>query len=194
MPKAPVRDNAPTDVRQVLRQIEWAVSEPDPHSLVMVGIGGFGASGKTTFAGLVSKSHPKAQIVATDEFFDGESFDLDRLRTDVVDVLRTRKPATYRPWNWATGTTGDERLIKPRGLVVIEGVCALHEMFRDQYAVRIWIDTPADIRLERAIARDGESSREQWLTVWMPNEAAYADRDQPVACAHAIVDGTRILA
>ena len=75
--------------------------------------------------------------------------------------------------------------------MIIEGVCALHQMFRDDLAVRIWIDAPHEVRLARGVARDGEGSRDTWINVWMPNELAYVERDDPVACADLIVDGTR---
>ena len=82
------------------------------------------------------------------------------------------------------------RSVDPTGVVVVEGVCALHSMFRDDMAVRVWIDAPYEVRLERGVARDGEASRSTWVDVWMPNEAAYVERDDPVSCAHLVVDGT----
>jgi hypothetical protein len=41
------------------------------------------------------------------------------------------------------------------------------------------------------VARDGEESRATWETVWMPNEMAYIERDEPIGCAHLVVDGIR---
>jgi cytidylate kinase len=64
-------------------------------------------------------------------------------------------------------------------------------MFRADLAVRVWVDAPPAVRLERGVARDGEASRVTWETVWMPNEMAYIERDDPVSCAHLVVDGTR---
>jgi hypothetical protein len=49
------------------------------------------------------------------------------------------------------------------------------------------------VRLERGVARDGEASRVTWETVWMPNELAYIERDEPIGCAHVVVDGTQPL-
>ncbi len=63
-------------------------------------------------------------------------------------------------------------------------------MFRDDLSVRVWVDAPRQVRLERGVARDGEQSRSTWETVWMPNELAYVERDDPLACAHMVVDGT----
>ena len=50
---------------------------------------------------------------------------------------------------------------------------------------------PYDVRLARGVERDGEESRDTWVDVWMPNEAAYVERDDPISCAQFIVDGTR---
>ncbi len=132
-----------------------------------------------------------AQIVATDEFWNGTVFDLDRLRRSVLDPLLTGETVVFDGWDWAAKVSRPGRTLNPTGVIIVEGVCALHQMFRDDLSVRVWVDTPADVRLARGVARDGESSRSTWLDVWMPNEAAYVDRDDPVSCAHLVIDGSR---
>lgn len=164
-------------------------------SLVLVGIGGHGASGKSTLASCIARELADTapchiQIVATDAFWNGSQFELDRLRAEVVDVLLAGKMARYDAWDWTTRQLRPGRTVESTGIVIIEGVCALHQMFRDDLAVRIWIEAPYDVRLARGVARDGDASREQWVNVWMPNELAYVERDDPVSCAHLIVDGT----
>jgi len=158
--------------------------------LVLVGIGGHGGSGKSTLAARIAENFDDVQVVATDSFWNGAGFDLDRLRTGVIDVLLEGSVAAYDEWDWHAEVLRPGRAVRPTGVVVVEGVCALHRMFRDDMAVRVWIDAPHDIRLERGVARDGEASRSTWVDVWMPNEAAYVERDQPEACAHLVVDGT----
>jgi uridine kinase len=132
-----------------------------------------------------------AQIVATDEFWTGTMFDLERLRRSVLDPLLAGRSVAYDGWDWAAKVSRPGRVLRPAGVVIVEGVCALHQMFRHDLAVRVWIDTPAEVRLARGVARDGEASRRTWLDVWMPNEAAYIDRDDPVSCAHLVIDGSR---
>lgn len=173
----------------LLDQIESKFWSTRPGALVLMGIGGHGASGKTTLARSIASSVPGTQVVATDQFFNGTTFDLDRLRTEVIDVLLTGHEASYVEWDWASGVEGTRCVVEPRGLVIVEGVCALHEMFRHDLALRVWVDTPADTRLARGVARDGEASRERWVTVWMPNELAYVERDRPIECAHMILRG-----
>ncbi len=159
--------------------------------VVLVGIGGHGGAGKSTLARRLAEVVPGTRVVPTDAFWDGRQFDLPRLRTGVVDELLADRAATYSPWDWAARALSAPTTVEPSGVVVIEGVCALHEMFRHDLAVRVWVDAPPEIRLDRGVARDGEAARATWVDVWMPNEAAYVARDRPVECAHLVVDGTR---
>lgn len=163
---------------------------PASHRFVLVGIGGHGGSGKSTLARAIADVRSDVQVVGTDSFWNGSQFELSRLRTQVVDSLLRGEHATFDMWNWSAQSPGPTRTVAPSGVVVIEGVCALHEMFRHDFDVRIWISAPADIRLQRGVARDGEASRSRWTDVWMPSEDAYVARDNPVACAHLEIDGT----
>ena len=124
--------------------------------LTLVGIGGHGAAGKTTLARMV----PGAQIVSTDEFWDGEGFDLERLEREVVAPLGRGDAATFASYDWAARETRGSRTVEPTGVVVVEGVCALHRKLRDAYAVRVWVEASYDVRLARAVARDGEEARQ----------------------------------
>ncbi len=155
-------------------------------AFTFVGIGGRGGAGKSTLAGQI----PAAQVVGTDEFWDGEGFDLSRLRAEVFEPLLAGRAALYAAWDWVERRPGGERTIQPQGLVVVEGVCALHRMFRDEYDVRIWVEAPYETRLARGVARDGEQERSTWVEQWMPMEDSYVERDDPVACADLVVDGT----
>lgn len=180
--------NSPTQVELVLRNIEAArVTAP----FVLVGIGGHGGAGKSTLALRIAAEMPTSQVVATDAFWDGSGFDLQRLRVAVLDPLIAGQSVTYEEWDWTAKQHRHGRELHPEGLIIIEGVCALHQMFRNDLAVRIWVDAPHDIRLARGVARDGEASRPTWVDVWMPNEDAYVRRDDPISCAQLIIDGTR---
>lgn len=171
------------DAGPVLERIE---SLRGTRRLVLVGIGGHGGAGKTTLARQIAG----AQVVGTDEFWDGESFDLSRVLTEVVRPLARGDAVRYHAFSWPDqALEDDERVVRPEGVVVVEGVCALHQMFRDTYDLRVWVDAPRDVRLARGIARDGEASRRTWEDVWMPREDAYVTRDNPRAAADLLVDG-----
>ena len=155
----------------------------------LVGIGGRGAAGKTSLA----HSIPEAHVVGTDEFWNGSEFELSRLRREVFDALLRGERAVYAGFNWAHQERFVEpRVVEPRGLIVIDGVCALHRMFRDDYDLRIWVEAPYPVRLARGVARDGEASRRTWEEVWIPMEEHYIARDDPISAADLVVDGTRL--
>ena len=67
-------------------------------------------------------------------------------------VRPARRRARFESWDWVHAAPAGPRTLSPEGIVVVEGVCALHRMFRD-YDVRVWVDAPYDVRLERGIAR-----------------------------------------
>ena len=170
------------DSRPVL---ELIASARQDDRLTLVGIGGHGAAGKTTLARMV----PGAQIVSTDEFWDGAGFDLERLAREVVEPLGRGEAATFASYDWAARETRGSRTVEPTGVVVVEGVCALHRKLRDAYAVRVWVEASYEVRLARAVARDGEEARRTWVEVWMPSEERYVERDDPAGCADLVVSG-----
>jgi uridine kinase len=155
-------------------------------SFTFVGIGGRGAAGKSTLASRI----PGAQVVGTDEFWDGSEFELSRLQAEVFEPLLAGQTAEFASWNWAARRSGETRAVTPEGIVVVEGVCALHRMFRGAYDVRVWVEAPYAVRLARGVARDGEAARSTWVEHWMPAEERYIARDDPVSCAHVVVDGS----
>ena len=149
-----------------------------------MGIGGRGGSGKATLAALV----PGAQVVGTDEFWDGDRFDLERLLREVFDPLAGATGAvrvvglgcapTRRR---ATGHAGE--------IVVVEGVCALHrDVPRRLRRARLGRGAVRDPGLPRGVERGGEAARATWVERWMPMEDAYVERDDPVA--HLVIDGS----
>lgn len=166
-----------------LRQVAAAVDRLRDRSFALVG--GRGGAGKST----LTRALPDVAIVGTDEFWDGARFDLGRLERETIDPLRRGEEARFESYDWTRRERRGPRTIEPRGIVVVEGVCALHRRLRDAYALRIWVETPRDVCLERGIHRDGEAARPTWETVWMPGEDDYIARDDPIACADLVVAG-----
>ena len=172
------------DAQPVLDLVAAATGRGDDP--VLVGIGGRGGAGKTTLAGMISG----AQIVSTDEFWDGVGFDIQRLAREVVWPLARRKEARFSSWDWSAAETRGVRVVEPTGVIVVEGVCALHRRLREAYAVRVWVDAPDALRLARGVERDGEAARSTWANVWMPSEDRYVTEDDPVSSAQVLVDGS----
>jgi uridine kinase len=173
---------APVETRPVLDLVAAARGL----RVVLVGIGGHGGAGKTTLA----RAIPGAQVVSTDEFWQGDGFDIERLRTEVVEPVLEGRPARFASFDWVARAAGGERVVEPSGVIVVEGVCALHRSLREAYAVRIWVEAPYDLRVARGVARDGEGARSTWVERWIPSEERYVARDDPRPSAHLVVDGS----
>jgi uridine kinase len=172
------------DAQPVLDRVAALAAE---HPLVLVGIGGHGAAGKTTLARLI----PNAQVVGTDEFWTGAEFELSRLRAEVLEPLRRGDQAMYHAFSWdLQAPLPKPCVVRPEGVIVIEGVCALHKLFfRNAYHLRVWVEAPRELRLARGIARDGEGARRIWEETWMPSEDRYVQRDDPISAADIVVAG-----
>lgn len=72
------------DAQPVLDRVAaLALARPAGRSFVLMGIGGHGAAGRTNLAHMI----PNAQVVSTDEFWDGAEFELSRLREEVLEPI-----------------------------------------------------------------------------------------------------------
>ena len=89
-PRPPPDATVPVDGCRTGSSIRVAAltsSRPAGSAFVLVGIGGHGAAGQTTLA----RSITDAQIVGTDEFWDGADFELPRLRAEGDRAAHARR-------------------------------------------------------------------------------------------------------
>ena len=96
--------------------VEAMCAAADAHRderMMLMGIGGFGGAGKTTLARQVAERLTGTQVVATDAFWTGSSFDLTRLRTAVLDQLLAGSIAQFDEWDWSTKATRRDRRMRP---------------------------------------------------------------------------------
>ena len=103
--------------------------------------------------------------------------------------LAAGRRARYQRWDWARdGRRGWAEV--PAGVpVVVEGVSSTDVRLGVPWDVTLWLDAPYEVRLARAMARDGEALREQWVDAWMPTEDAYEAAQRPQDRVDAVVDG-----
>ena len=87
-------------------------------------------------------------------------------------------------YDYAIHDRSDEvRVVKPARIVVVEGILVLWEpTLRERFDLKIYIDTPADLRLIRRLRRDvaergrtPENIIEQYLTTVRPSHERFSE-------------------
>lgn len=176
-------DSAPAFVRERLM---------DRPGTRWVGIDGKGASGKTTLAETVAAALPGAVVVHVDDFArpSVETWERDRFVAQVLAPLAAGQFARYERWDWTTDASAGWAEVPVGVPVVVEGVSSTDVRLGVPWDVTLWVEAPYDVRLARALARDGEAMREQWVGAWMPAEDAYEASQRPQDRVDAVVDGT----
>jgi uridine kinase len=162
-----------------------------PGDVRLVAVDGCGGAGKSTFAAGLAAALGGCPIVHTDDFasWDEPLQWWPRMLTEALQPLARGERARFRRYDWDAQRIGDELLVEPEAVVLVEGVSSSRSEFAELLAFRIWVETPRPVRLQRGVARDGPGFLAQW-EVWMAAEDAYVARDRPDVRADVVVDGT----
>ena len=176
--------------------------EPKNSEYLAVAIDGRGASGKSALAEFLREKLPRFTIINGDDFFEpvehpilwGE-FNEERFRDEVLSPVKSgRRDFTIRPYDFPTG-----ELCQPRPLRIDQGVI-IERCFSFQlpisWDIRIWVESPSTVCLERGLDRDGsramgERATAAWTQIWQPKETRYIAASSPMRVADFIVDGTQ---
>ncbi|MFD9406493.1 uridine kinase [Streptomyces sp. NPDC059989] len=187
------------DIEQLAAAVRRASSSDAPR--VLIGIDGPGASGKSTLATLLATALGGAEVVHGDDFYrpsatrpDGDAevggqFDLERLLHQVVAPAAAGKEVTYQIYDWDRDELGPWVSVPEGSPLIVEGVYTTELRLRDHYTYRIFCLADRDVRLNRGLARDGESARSQWVDEWMPAEDRYVARQRPDLVADIVLIG-----
>ena len=139
-----------------------------------LGIAGGTGSGKTTVASNIVKrlALDSITVITMDSYYrdladlpparrDETNFDHpDSVEQDLfvrhLRELKAGRPIEQPVYDFARHVrTGDTVTIEPRDVVIAEGILLFHVLeIREALDIRIFVDTPADVRLLRRITRD----------------------------------------
>jgi uridine kinase len=169
---------------------------------MIIGICGGTGSGKTTVANQILKSVSEAEVI----FLQQDSYyrDLDQLPLDIRNVVNFDHPgaidndllvshvralkngeAVELPlYDFKTHSRRAETLhMEPRPIIIIEGILIFAEQrLLDEMDIKVYVDTPDDIRFIRRLRRDvaergrtAESVIEQYLATVRPMHMQFVE-------------------
>ena len=134
----------------------------------LIGVSGGTASGKTSICLIIQKQlNQQVLIISMDSFYLGasnmdntnfdhpNSFDWVLLKTILTSIKRGDQKVEIPNYCFVTHRRIGSTVIYPTGCVIFEGILALYDQeVRDLFDIKIFVDTPSDIRLIRRIKRD----------------------------------------
>ncbi len=161
----------------------------------LVLVDGPAGSGKTTLAARLAAALGGAQVLHSDDMYEGWS-GLATLREvlveQVFEPLARGEDAGFAVWDWASGQRGEVLGVPASDFLVIEGVGVAQRDARPFASLVVYVEAPWAERLRRGIERDGEEMRAHWER-WQLEELEFLAEHGTREAADAIVDGAAVL-
>jgi uridine kinase len=163
-----------------------------------IAIDGRDGSGKTSFAKVLETYLPGFVMLNGDDYFEpindpivwGE-FNDERFAQDVIEPLKQDNTFTYRPYDWHS-----EPHISEKQITVEQGIClerCYSFTFELDWDLKIWVETPREICIERGLARE-TLPREQTVPaweIWQTQRDEYIRTFRPQEKADIVIDGMK---
>ena len=170
-----------------------AHAAPRCGSTRLVCIDGPAGSGKTTLAESLSEVLGGAPVVHMDDLYEGWDQALgDPLAARVEAWLligwEAGLPGMHPRFDWALGRYAEWVTVPAAPVVVLEGCGSGSARIRERASLVVWVEAPAELRLQRGVERDGAALAPQWRE-WQAHEQAHFTADGTRAAADVIVDG-----
>jgi uridine kinase len=186
---------APETFADLAERIRAAPARLGPVRLVAVD--GPAGAGKSTFAdrlvGALRAAGADTAQIHTDDLLDGWADMVTfwpRFERDVLEPLRDGRSGSYRRYDWHAARFGEAVPVPVPDVLVIEGVTSARAAIRPELTLSVFVTAPRDLRLARAVRRDGEALRPHLLR-WLADEAAHFAADRTGEHADVVVDGAQ---
>lgn len=163
----------------------------------LVAIDGRSGTGKSTIAKKIAQALNGVEI-NSDNFWSGGSneewdkrspkekadtaIDWNRLRSEVLEPLRSGKVAKWHSFDWekGKGLSSTEIVNNPSQLIVLDGAYSSRPELQDLIDLSILIETTNDqVRRQRLIARENEEYMNEWHGRWDVAEDYYFSKVRP---------------
>ena len=152
---------------------------------IIIAIDGRCASGKTTLAKAISEQLD-CNVIHMDDFFlrpeqrtanrlatPGENIDHERFLEEVLIPLSKGLPVTYHPFDCHKMGFGEEILLSPKKINIVEGSYSCHPSLRDYYAYTFFLTISLEEQMKRIIDREGVEKAKIFQEKWIPLEEEY---------------------
>ncbi|WP_040165857.1 uridine kinase family protein [Microbacterium gorillae] len=163
---------------------------------IVVGVSGFGGSGKSTLTRKLVERWDGALRLRGDDFLDPtrshrrstdwDGVERDRLAREVLRPFRERRPSTFRRFDWSTRSLADPEPVPAGEILIVDLIGLFHPALADDLDLRVWCDVDLDTATARGLARDAALGRDHtalWREVWVPNERDFAAQFDPRGAA-----------
>lgn len=175
-------------IDELTQKIETLLMQRQP---VVVGLSGFGGSGKTTLATKL-RDHFKvtdAQVVHLDNLFAEdhgnkplfEDYDWNTLSELLRNIQDTDRLVYIGRGFYGERVQFDEPMPP---VVIVEGVRLFRPDVIGLFDLAVWIDIDPEVATQRGEARDRASGADadhvrRWRTEWLPKDQQYFDEYRP---------------
>jgi uridine kinase len=164
-------------------------------SVRLVVVDGPSGAGKSSFAGrlagALTEAGTRVAVVHTDELLDGwdDQFTFwDRLDATVLGPLERGEPGRYPVYDWLLGRFAGEREVGIPEVLIVEGSTSARPHAYPRMSLVVFLTADREVRLRRALARDGPGIEEP-LRRWMAAEEAFFAAARTAERADRLVDG-----
>jgi len=157
----------------------------------LVCVDGPACSGKTTLAARLATALEGCPIVHMDDLYegwDGLPTVGDRLEEWILAPIRAGRPGRYRRYDWTRGAYAEWHEVPLHRALVIEGVGSAARLVDGHATLRIWMEAPEQVRLERARVRDAGGFDPYWRS-WADAERRHFTLERTRDRADVVLDG-----
>ncbi|MET1037783.1 MAG: 4-amino-4-deoxy-L-arabinose transferase [Aeromicrobium sp.] len=152
--------------------------QPACGATTVVAVDGPSGAGKTSFAdGLAAATG--ADVLHLEDVYPGWGglAATPPIIARMLDTIAVDGIGTARRWDWQRGAPGPLLRVPPTRLLILDGVGSGAAAIRPHLSLLIWVDAPAAVRKERALARDGGTYAPYW-DMWAEQEAQHFTADR----------------